>query len=89
MGSPLSGTLPELYLQKIEKDYIKQWMDSNEISYYKRYVDDIIIIYNKDRIKEEQILHAINNVDEHLTFKLTSENNNAINFLDNHMQETK
>ena len=40
MGSPLSGTLAELYLQKIEKDNIKQWLDSNEISYYKRYVDD-------------------------------------------------
>ena len=44
MGSPLSGTLAELYLQKIEKDHIKQSLDSNEISYYKRYADDIIII---------------------------------------------
>jgi len=28
MGSPLSGTLAELYLQKIEKDHIKLWLDS-------------------------------------------------------------
>ena len=41
MGSPLSGTLAELYLQRIEKEYIKQWIDSEEIYYYKRYVDDI------------------------------------------------
>ena len=41
MGSPLSGTLTELYLQRIEKEYIKQWIDSEEIYYYKRYVDDI------------------------------------------------
>jgi hypothetical protein len=53
MGSPVSGTLAQLYLQKIEKDYVKLWLDSKEISYYKRYVDDIIIIYNTDRINEE------------------------------------
>jgi len=82
MSSPLSGTLAELYLQKIEKDHIKQWLDNKEISYYERYVDDIIIIYNKERIKEEQILHAMNNVDENLTFKLTPENKNTINFVD-------
>jgi len=78
----LPGTLAELYVQKIEKDHIKQWLDSNEISYYKRYVDDIIIIYNTDRINEERILLAINNIEENLTFKLTPENNNTINFLD-------
>ena len=78
----LPGTLAELYVQKIEKDHIKQWLDSNEISYYKRYVDDIIIIYNTDRINEERILLATNNIDENLTFKLTPENKNTINFLD-------
>jgi len=82
MGSPLSGTLAELYLQKIEKDHVKLWLDSKEISYYKRYINDIIIIYNTDRINEERILQAINNIDKNLTFKLTPENNNTINFLD-------
>ena len=48
MGSPLSGTLAELYLQSIENRYIKQWLDSNEI-YYKRYVDDIIILINTQK----------------------------------------
>jgi len=46
MGSPLSGTLAELYLQRIENEYIKQWLDSKEIHYYKRYVDDILILFN-------------------------------------------
>jgi len=81
MGSPLSGTLAELYLQKIEKDHVKLWQDSKEISYYKRYVDDIIT-YNTDRINEERILLAFNNIDKNLTFNLTPENNNTINFLD-------
>jgi len=41
MGSPLSGTIAEIYLQYVEETYIKQWWDTNEIMYYKRYVDDI------------------------------------------------
>jgi len=82
MGSPLSGTLAELYLQRIDKDFIKQWLDSQKIKYYRRYIDDIIIIYDKDKTKGEHILQNINNIDTNLTFKLTSEYNNSINFLD-------
>ena len=42
MGSPISGTLAEIYLQFIEETFIKQWIESREIIYYKRYVDDIL-----------------------------------------------
>jgi len=56
MGSPLSGTLDELYLQFIEKQYIKHRISSREVSYYKRHVDDILIIYNENRITKEKIL---------------------------------
>jgi len=48
MCSPVSGNLAEIYLEEIGKDHIKQWLDSNEISYYKWYVDDIIITCHKD-----------------------------------------
>jgi len=82
MGSPRSGTLAELYLQRIENDYIKQWIDSEEIHYYKRYVDDIIIFININKIQEEQLLQGINRIEQNLTFKLTAEDNNKINFLD-------
>ena len=51
MGSPLSGMLAELYLQRIENNYIKQWLDSEKIYYYKRYVDDITILFNKTKYK--------------------------------------
>jgi len=56
MGSPLSGTLTELYLQRIENEYIKQWLESKEIHYYKRYVDDNLILFNTHKIQEEQLL---------------------------------
>jgi len=36
MGSPISGTMAETYLQYIEETYIKQWWDTGEIVHYKR-----------------------------------------------------
>ena len=82
MGSPISGMLAEIYLQYIENDYIKHSFDSNEIIFYRRYVYDILIIYNQNKIKEDQILVKINNIDKHLQFKMTTEENGNINFLD-------
>ena len=66
---------PKMYLQYIENDYIKHWFDSNEIIFYRRYVDDILIIYNQNKIKEDKILEKINNIDKHLQFKMTTEEN--------------
>jgi hypothetical protein len=70
MGSPLSSTLAEIYLQYLEETYMKHRLENKKITYYKRYVDDIIIIFDKNKIDEDTI-H--NNIDEHLEFKLSSE----------------
>ena len=82
MGSSISGTIAEIYLQYIENDYIRHWLDSNEIRFYKRYVDNIFIVYNQNKIQEDQILLKINSIDNNLQFKMTTEKNNNINFLD-------
>ena len=84
MGSPISSTVAEIYLQYIEEMYVKQWLDCKEIQYYKRYVDDILIIYDQNRKNEQTILHQINTVDktQNLQFKITTEENNTINCLD-------
>ena len=34
MGSPLSSTIAEIYPQFLEEIYIKQWLESKEITYY-------------------------------------------------------
>jgi len=52
MGSPVSGTLAEIYLRLIEERYIKHWIEDQNIVYYKRYVDDIFIIFDISRINE-------------------------------------
>jgi uncharacterized protein (UPF0297 family) len=82
MGSPLSGTLTEIYLQYFEEMMIKHWVETGEITCYRRYVDDIIIIFDQNKTDENTITNCMNNIHEHLEFKLTTEENNKINCLD-------
>jgi len=44
VGSPISSTIAEIYLQNLENIYIRHWLDSKEILFYKPYVDDILIL---------------------------------------------
>jgi len=41
MSSPTSGTLADIYLQFFEELIVKHWTGNGEITYYRRYVDDI------------------------------------------------
>jgi hypothetical protein len=50
--------------------------------FYKRYVDDILIIYDQRKTDEQIILHQINSIDKNLQFKISPEENNTINYLD-------
>ena len=49
MGSPISSTLAEICLQFFEELTVKRWMETGEITYYGRYVDDIIIISDQKK----------------------------------------
>jgi hypothetical protein len=40
MGSHISSTLAEIYLQYLEETYMKHYLENKKIKYYKRYVDD-------------------------------------------------
>jgi hypothetical protein len=81
MGSPISITIAEIYLQYLENIYIKHWLDGKEILFYKRYVDDILIAYDQEKI-DEKISQRINGTENNLKFKMTTEVNNTINYLD-------
>jgi len=41
MGSPVSGTMAEIFLQHLEETNIKHLIDTESLSFYTRYVDDI------------------------------------------------
>ena len=82
MESPISSTIAEIYLQILEEICIKQWLESKEIIYYKRYVDDILIIFDQNKTHGKTILTKMNNIDKHLEFKLSEKENNTTNYLD-------
>jgi len=81
-GSPISSTIAEIYLQFLEEIYIKQWLESKEIICYKRYVDDIFIIFYQNKTNQKTIINHMNNRDIHLEFKISAVENNSINYLD-------
>jgi hypothetical protein len=51
-------------------------MENGEISYYRRYVDDIVVIFDQNKINEELITNYMKNTHKYLEFKLTEEENN-------------
>ena len=82
MGSPISSTLAEIYLQYLEEIYGKHCLENKEITFYKSYVDNILIIYDQNRTDEDTIYNMINNTDEQLKFKISREENKTTNYLD-------
>jgi hypothetical protein len=74
MGSPISGMLAEIYLQYLEEAYIKHCLENKEITY--------INIFDQNKISEHTIHSFMNNVDEHLEFKMSTEENRITNYLD-------
>jgi hypothetical protein len=82
MGSSISSTIAEIYLQFLEEIYIKQWLEGKEIIYCKRYVDDIPVVFDQNRTDEKTIINHMNNTDKHLEFKISEEQNNSRNYLD-------
>jgi hypothetical protein len=49
MGSPISNAIAEIFLQHIENTHLKQLLDTKNIIFYTRYVDDILMIYDTIR----------------------------------------
>jgi hypothetical protein len=46
IGSPISSLIAEIFLQQYEDKNIKHLIDTKNIAYYPRYVDDILIIFD-------------------------------------------
>ena len=47
---------------------IKHCMEIGEITCYRRYIDDIIIIFDQNKINEDSVTNYMNNVHKYLTF---------------------
>ena len=81
MGSPLSPILANLFLGHYEMVWLNEFVGNGPI-FYKRYVDDIITLFNN----EEETLHFldyINSNHKNIKFTIEKENTNKqITFLD-------
>jgi len=53
MGSPISSTMAEIFLQ-LENVIIKHLIDAKILSFYTRYVDDILLIYDSTRTNPDK-----------------------------------
>jgi hypothetical protein len=71
MGSPISGTMAETFLQYTENRHLKQLLDSKNIIFYTRYVDDIFIIYDTTRTTADSIHNYISNIHNYLQLNPT------------------
>jgi hypothetical protein len=68
MGSPIYGIIAEIFLQHFEDTNIKHLLDTKNLAFYTRYVDDILIIYDMTRSCSRTINTYINNI--HSNIKL-------------------
>jgi len=77
----MSLTIAEIYLQFFEETYIEQWME-NKDNILQKYIHDILIIFDQNKTDGKTIMSHIKNIDKHLEFKLSEEENNTMNYLD-------
>ena len=80
MGGKLSGILANIYMSQIESEIIIPLLQNKKIEYYRRYVDDCIIVANKNIIDET--FKNLNNHAKTLKFTIENMENNSLNFLD-------
>ena len=78
MGSPVSVVIAEIVMQNIEEK-IKPIIQGLSLFWY-RYVDDVITCMKTDQI--QNVLSAINQINNSVQFTIETEQNSCLNFLD-------
>jgi len=81
MGSPLGPTLANIFLCYNEKIWLNDCPTSFKPLYYRRYVDDIFLLFQDDRCVE-LFKEYMNNKHPNMHFTSESESDNTIPFLD-------
>lgn len=74
---PISRTVADIFLQKLEKDIV---LNHPIIHFWKRYVDDVFAVVDKDSIDE--ILSLINNYIDKIEFTIETQKDGILPFLD-------
>nr|XP_022910425.1 uncharacterized protein LOC111421491 [Onthophagus taurus] len=84
MGSPLSGLLADFFIDKLETSFLQPDNEYNKyILFWKRYVDDILIIWDESSPRSlTELLQHVNTLHEKIEFTMENEHNGEINYLD-------
>ena len=91
MGSPISCLLAEIYMNHFENTYVfnKNNAHQNNIIFYTRYVDDILLIYNGTNRQLENLKTFLNKQNKNIQFTLELEKEDSINFLDLNIRKSQ
>uniref|UniRef100_A0A8D8XCL7 Reverse transcriptase domain-containing protein n=1 Tax=Cacopsylla melanoneura TaxID=428564 RepID=A0A8D8XCL7_9HEMI len=82
MGSPLSPLLAEAYMDDFEQQlFCENPPILQNILIYKRYVDDIFILWTGDTSEVQDLLHHVNQLRENIKFEIEI-GGETLNFLD-------
>ena len=73
MGTPISGTIAELFLQHLQQIYIKPLIENKHILFYTRYIDDIFIIYDAEATDHDYLTQYTNTIHSNPQFNPTLE----------------
>jgi hypothetical protein len=83
MGSPLSPLLAEIFLDHYENKLFNSGHNLlNNIIYWYRYVDDILILWNGTDRQLDIFKKVLNNMHPKITFTVETDNNRCLNYLD-------
>ena len=81
MGSPLGPTLANIFLCYHESNWLKDYRKDFKPVYYKRYVDDIFVLFNKPE-HVQFFLEYMNKKLKNKKFSIETEINGSLSFLD-------
>jgi len=62
MGSPISDTIAEIFLQHLEHIHIRLLIFSKQILFYAHYVDNILIIYDTQSTNQDNLTQYTNSM---------------------------
>ena len=81
MASPLGPTLANIFFCYHESNWLKDCLKNFKPIYYKRYVDDIFVLFKKPE-HVQFFLEYINKKHKNIKFSIETELNRSLSFLD-------
>ena len=88
MGSPLGPTLANVFLCHHEKKWLNDCPNNFQLVSYKRYVDDIFVLFKKSE-HVQLFVNYMNSKHKNISFSYEAEKDEAMPFLDNNIFREK